>query len=44
MLQILKTKQNKEIAMKERKSYAEVEPVKKKKRKALLGEVLSLLQ
>ena len=30
MLQILKTKQKKEIAMKKRKSYAELKPVKKK--------------
>ena len=36
MLQILKTKQ-KEIAMKKRKSYAELEPVKKKN--TLFGEV-----
>ena len=38
MLQILKTKQKKEIAMKKRKSYAELKPVKKNS-----GEVLSLL-
>ena len=43
MLQILKTKQ-KEIAMKKRKSYAAVKPIKKKKRKTLFGGVLSFLQ
>ena len=39
MLQILKTKQ-KEITMKKRKSYAELEPVKKKENSVCKGFVI----